>query len=121
MLNIGNQSSKYVRIWEVENKGKYTGVRCSSSKKNRDGTYDNSNWLINFVGCAHNKANELSKGDTIEITQGGISNTYDKENKTTYYNTVVFDFEFMNRSNSFAIQDDNSLPLDDFDENSLPF
>jgi hypothetical protein len=121
MLNIGTGGSKYVTFWSVEDKGKYSEVKMSSSTKNKDGEYENSNWFARFVGKAHNTVGQLAEKDKIEITQGGIKKYYDKENKKEYYNVVVFDFEVMGEGggvNPKANQDD-FVEVDD--SSDVPF
>lgn len=110
MLNIGEGSSKFVKIWSIEDKGKYAKAQVSSSQKNKEGQYENSSWNMNFVGKAKDKILMCDKGDTIEITQGGVSNSYNKEKKETYYNLVVFDFEVTNRKVESQGSNDEGLP-----------
>lgn len=116
MFNIGEGSSKYVKVWSVDAKEKYVDAKVSTSTKQKDGTYENSNWIIRFVGNSVDKARMLGKGDVIEITSGGIKNTYDKEKKVTYYNTVVFNFEITSSTNSVTedfqtIETDEDCPF----------
>lgn len=93
MLNVGDRTSKYVKIWDVEDKGNYVKGRIGSSSKDKEGNYKNSNWFATFVGQAKEKAESLSKGDVIEITNGGVENIFSKEKEREYLNVVIFDFE----------------------------
>jgi len=92
MLNIGDGTSKYVKVWEVENQNGFVKGKVSTGSKKKDGSYENSNWLATFFGEAKEKALNLQKGDTIEILKGGIKSLYNKENKKTYTNLIIFDF-----------------------------
>ena len=60
----------HVTVWEVEDKGNYSIVSMSSSRKDKQtGEYKNSNWkFTRFVGEAHKKANELSSKELICLT-----------------------------------------------------
>jgi len=91
MLWIGN--GKYpqaVTVWQIEDKEKYAQVRMSTSSKNKDGEYTNSNWsFVRFVGKAYN--DELlamlpSKSNPIrlEIKGGVTQESYMKDGEKRY-------------------------------------
>lgn len=122
MLNIGENSSKYVKVWDVKTENGVVKGDVSSSKKNQNGEYENSKWFPAFFGKSKEKALSLNKGDTIEITQGGFSNTYNKEKKVTYYNMVIFDFEVMTQGGATtkAVSTKPEVAEED-DDDSLPF
>jgi len=103
----------YETVWSVEDKGNFVKGRISTSEKNKDGKYINSNWFATFVGKAKEPALTLSAKDRIKITSGKISNTTTGEgkDKKSFVNVVIFDFE--NLSNLQSESNDN------FDE--LPF
>lgn len=103
----------YATVWSVEDKGNFVRGRISTSEKNKDGKYINSNWFATFVGKAKESALTLSVKDRIKITSGKISNTTTGEgkDKKSFVNVVIFDFE--NLSNLQSESNDN------FDE--LPF
>lgn len=92
MLNI---TGKYVSVFEVEVKEKYCTANLSTSKKNTDGTYTNMYWKARFVGKAFDKAKKLKDKDKIEITNGIIENSYDKEKEKLWVIVTVFEFELM--------------------------
>jgi len=75
MLNIDKEQR--VTVWEVKDKGSYTEVRMSSSRKDkRDDSYKNSNWsFVRFVGKAHEKAKaeNLERQDRIVLKGAGVS------------------------------------------------
>lgn len=119
------QDARFAKVWEIENKGNYHVVSLSTSKKNKTtGEYetDFSNKFVRFIGTAHNEASNLKVGDAIKIGSCEVTNSYDKEKKTTYTNYLVYSFEKEgensgnNQSNSI---DDFVPPTDDSDE--LPF
>jgi len=93
MLNIGEGSSKYVKVWKVEEKNGIVKGQVSSSTKNQNGEYENSTWFPIFTKGCKDKALALGEGATIEITKGGFTNKYDKDKKVTYYNLLIFDFD----------------------------
>ena len=89
MLNV---TGKFVSVFKVEDKGKYSVSNLTTSKKKQDNTYENMYWRARYVGAAHQKSLSLKDKDKIEITQAVIENNYDKENKTLWVTVVIFDF-----------------------------
>ena len=90
------QDARFVKVWEVENKGNYHIVSLSTSKKNKDTNEyetDFSNKFVRFIGTAHTLAADLKKGDTIKLGSCEVTNKYDKEKNTTYTNYLVYSFE----------------------------
>lgn len=90
---------QFVTVWEVEDKGNYSLVKMSTSRKDKQtGEYKNSNWsFVRFVGDAHKKAGDLVAKDRIVIKGGGISSEpYMKDGVKAYPKSpqiVVFNFE----------------------------
>jgi hypothetical protein len=123
MLYISD--SQYVTIWEVEDKGSYSLVKMSTSRKNKKtGEYLNSNWsFVRFVGDAHTKASELKRQDRIVLKGAGISQEPYKDangNKAYPKNPqfVVFNFEYpeaksndRDMDNPPVVSDDEELPF----------
>ena len=105
----------YATVWSVEDKGNFVRGRISTSEKDKDGKYINSNWFVVFVGKAKEPALALSTKDRIKIISGKISNTTtgEGEDKKSFVNVVIFDFE--NLSNS----QNNFQPNESMDD--LPF
>lgn len=111
---MGFSVNSYAKVWGVEDKGKYSVVELSVSKKakDRDGNeikdengrtvYDIefSNKFVRFVGKAHELAKTLQKNDSIKILNCDVTNKYDKEKNTTFTNYVVFDAEPSQYNNS---------------------
>lgn len=86
----------YATVWKIEDKGNYTNVQLSTSKKNKlTDKYetDFSAMGVRFIGTAHKEASTLSEKDRIKIGSCEVSNNYDKEKKITYTNYCVFSFE----------------------------
>lgn len=90
MLNV---TSKYVTIFDVEDKGKYCMANLSTSKKNSDNTYTNMYWKARFVGNAYEKAKALENKDKIEIANGIIENNFNKDTQKLWVTVTVFEFE----------------------------
>jgi len=102
----------YVKVWKKENKGKYTDVQISSSKKNKDGVYETDfSTIARFIGHAHNKIDQVNLKDSIKLLECGVSNKYDKEKKITYTNYVVFDFETNGDTTNISVEDENTMPF----------
>ena len=119
------QDARFAKVWEIENKGNYHVVSLSTSKKNKaTGEYetDFSSKFVRFIGTAHNEASNLKVGDTIKIGSCEVTNSYDKEKKTTYTNYLVYSFEKEgeNSGNNQSNSIDNFVPPTD-DSDELPF
>ena len=114
----------YAKLWAVENKGKYSVVELSVSRKNKDtGEYetDFSDKFARFVGEAHTALQGMTGKERIKITSGDISNRYDKEKKVTYTNFVVFSFEKLDGENEKPKADTEFMQVDDADGDEIPF
>jgi len=125
MIYFGeNARSPFMKVWSVEDKGKYVKGQVSTSKKNKDGTYENSSWFCSFVGaeCAE-KAKDLEKGDTIVVTSGTVSMVKDKnDTKKSYVNMAIFAFDLKDFENKPAKSKSFEEDLEDDDsESGLPF
>lgn len=129
MFMIANKKSgtvAFATFWEAEDKGKYSKGRISTSEKDKDGNYVNSNWFANFVGEAHEKVGTLTAKDRITITSGKVSNTSSKDkdgNWQNYLNVTIFDFDKYEADNSPMnkapeVADDDGT---DLAGNKLPF
>lgn len=121
----------YASVFGVENKGNYFKARLSTSRKDQNDNYVNSNWNGMFVSKAKDKAGVLSDKSRIKITSGAITNepyeTADGEKK--YWVTVkIFDFENLEHSNesnsssaSKKSKKKKSEPVEDIDDEDVPF
>jgi len=92
MFSVGS----FAKIWEIkEGKGKYTDIRISTSKKDRDtGEYTQDfGGFVRMVGKANDAMAHLEEKDSFKIVRCGVENHYDKEKKVTYYNFVIFEVE----------------------------
>jgi hypothetical protein len=94
------QDDQWATVWEVEDKGNYSEVKFSTSRKDKkSGEYINSSWAFTrFVGDAHKKASDLNRGDKIKLKGAGISREpYMKDGEKLWPKNpsiVVFNFEF---------------------------
>lgn len=91
MFSVGS----FAKLWQIkEIKEKYSEVRISTSRKNKEGKYEQDfGGFVRMVGQAHEQINYLTEGDSFKIVRCGVSNTYDKEKKVTYNNFVIFEIE----------------------------
>lgn len=128
MFSVG----AYIKIWNVTNKGNYSEVECSSSKKNNQTQQyetDFSSKFVRFIGNAHKKSPQPN--EKIKITNCGVQNVKINNGQREYLKNpvyIVFDFErdgstsmagmpyipsaYTGNSNSFV-----ELPMED----GLPF
>lgn len=88
-------AGSYAKIWEIKAiNEKYSDIRISTSKKDKDGNYSQDfGGFVRMVGQAHSQMSYLSEGDRFKIVRCGVENHYDKEKKTTYNNFVIFEVE----------------------------
>lgn len=110
----------YCKLWEVEMKEKYAKGRISTSDKNQNGEYINSNWFCTFVGKAKDKAEELEGTERLNILSGKVSNVGRKQDDGSYKNftgVTIFDFEVMDGNNAPARDADVEV----IGEEDLPF
>lgn len=115
MIYIGEKGSKiYAKVWKVDKKENYTALQISTGDKQQDGTYKNSGWNCRLVGKA--KDIQVNESDSIVITAAKIENIYNAEQKKSWLNIIVFDFE----NNSV---DDNPFVKSDevLEDDQLPF
>lgn len=93
-----SRTGGFARIWTVEDKGNYSSVKISTSKKRKDGSYetDFQDGYVRFIGSAHEKVQELNvpdKGIAIQITSCEVTTPYNAETKKGYTNFAVFAFD----------------------------
>ena len=89
---MGLKVGCFATIWQVEPKGKYTKVRFSTSKKNKDTNEYETDFsgFANFVGQANVEAAKLKEKDRIRIEEFEVTTRYDAEKKVAYTNYSVF-------------------------------
>lgn len=127
----------YFKVWNVVNKGNYSEVDCSTSKKNNQtGNYetDFSSKFVRFIGKAHQKSPQPN--ERIKVTSCGVQNAREVDGRREYYKNpiyIVFDFERDNEPmviapptngympNAYSGAPSGFEPLVIPDENLLPF
>ena len=107
-----NINGMYKKVWKVEVLEKLVKVDIGDSKKNKDGTYTNWTWFnVAFVGGAKDLASTLTKGDTIEIVNGMVTQDKSEKDGKYYTNMVVFDFNITQKAEgSNEVEYEDSLP-----------
>ena len=112
MLNL---SKSYLKVWKVEDKGKFVKAQCTSGKKDKQtDTWINSNWNVRFCGKCLVDAKKLKEGDSVKIQSGIIENVWDKEKQRNWLNVVVFELEGAdnNPNDEYPIlEDEEELPF----------
>lgn len=94
-----NQVGGFARVWSVEDKGNYSVVKISTSKKRKDGDSYETDFQTNFVrfvGDAHKLLSSIDvteKGVSIQITNCEATTPYNAETKKSYNNYVVYAFD----------------------------
>lgn len=111
MFSIG----VYFKIWNVTNKGNYSEVECSTSKKNRQTQNyetDFSSKFVRFIGNAHTKAPQPN--ERIKVTSCGVQNVRENNGQKEYLKNpiyLVFDFE---RENDTTAPSVSIPPISDY-------
>jgi hypothetical protein len=125
-LNIAK--GQRVTVWSVEDKGAYSVVSISSSRKDkRDDTWKNSNWsFVKFVGAAHEKAKELKEKDRIELHGATISREeYTDANGERAWpkspQLVIFNWEYYTPSEAGAKNLDKAPDVAPEADDDVPF
>lgn len=106
MFSVGS----YAKIWEIkEIKDKYSEIRISTSKKDKDsGEYSQDfGGKVRLVGQAHEQMKYMSEGDKFKILRCGVTNKWDEEKKRMYVNYVIFEVEFEDPAESPKASDEN--------------
>ena len=129
---------QYATIWKIETEEKYSNVRLTTSRKDKEGEYHNSNWsFVRFIGEAHDKVKDITLGDKeklrIKITSGHFTNEpYEQDGEKKYPKNpkfVVFKFEFSdNKTETNSSKTDtkskkgyDTPPAVDDEDDGVPF
>lgn len=129
MVFTGFRSGSFATVWSTEpGQGKYTKVRLSISRKNKEtGEYeDEFSGFCMFIGEARVKAEGLKERDRIKLGDVDVSRRYDKEKNKEYFNFKVFSFEMaedqaqqnQSRPQSNAVEGNN---IEGVETDELPF
>ena len=76
----------YATIWEVEDKGKFSRVKFSTYRKDKEsGAYTNSYWYASFFGDAHDALAALDAGTRVKL-KGRFNNEpyYNRDGEKVY-------------------------------------
>ncbi len=95
----------YAKIWKITPADKYADVRISTSEKDKDGNYVNSNWFARCLGKAAKQILEIKEGERIKINKGKVSNElYTDKNgeKKSALRVIIFDLESADTSGGTA-------------------
>jgi len=89
----GNYRGTYATVWAVEQKGSFVKGRISTSSKNQDDTYTNSNWFVTFGKNCSEKALKLNERDRIFIKDLKLENIYVADKNQSYLNFNIYSFD----------------------------
>ena len=125
---MGFRTDAYAKVWAVENKGNYSVVELSTSKKNKttnEYETDFSGKFVRFIGTAHNQVQGVTRGTSIKLGNVEVTNSYNKETKTAYTNFLVFSFEIPDGNNNSkpapTQKSDGFMNIPDGIDEELPF
>ena len=114
-------NNSFARVWRNEDKGRYSVVEMSTSKKDREtGEYktDFTSKYVRFLGKAHEKLDDLQENGRIKIINCGVTVEPSSEGKW-FTNFLVFDFENADSAGASTPQTDNSEVV--VEDDDLPF
>lgn len=118
-----NFSGTYANVFDVEDKGNYVKAHISTSRKDQNDEYINSNWFAYFFGKAKDKAVDLEDKDRIFIMQGGVTceKYEDDEGESKYFTSVkIFDFMPLGSNSSGTKKSTKKKKTDDDDDEDEP-
>lgn len=93
---IFNSNEIYATVWKAtlsENK-KYMDLQITTSEKDQDGNWKNSNWFPRVIGHALNSLKGVKREDRITITKSKFTNEpYEDEegNRKSYFKFVIIE------------------------------
>lgn len=95
----------FAKVWKstVSDNGKYIDLQISTSEKDDEGNYKNSNWFPRAIGHAANTLKNAKREDRITITRCKFSNeSYeDKDgNKKSSFRFLILEAEIDNGDGS---------------------
>ena len=109
-------------------------VRLSTSRKNKDGEYEQDfSGFCSFIGNAKAKAEKLKEKDRIKLGDVDVTTWYNKDKGVEYVTYKVFDFETSNDSSASDTQPatptknkkssglEDTIEDGDVNEDDLPF
>ena len=121
-----NFNGCYANVFDVEVKDNYVKAHLSTSRKDQNDEYINSNWFGYFFGKAKDKAAKLEDKSRIFIIQGGVTceKYEDNEGESKYFTSVkVFDFvtlESNSGGSKKSTKKKKSADIDDDEEDEAP-
>lgn len=97
---MGFRKDAYASCWSIEEgRGNTLKVRLSTSRKNKDGEYEQDfSGFCTFIGTAKAKAEKLKQKDRIKLGDVDVTTWYNKDKGVEYITYKVFDFEMANAS-----------------------
>ncbi len=119
----------FAKVWENEDKGRYSVVSMSTSRKDREtGEYktDFTSKYVKFLGHAHEKLSDIQENGRIKITSCAVTVEPGADGKW-YTNFLVYDFENADESGansprvSNATVDESDQFVAEEDDDDLPF
>ena len=120
-------NNNYAKVWKIfpknEKDQKYTSVQLSTSRKQKDGSYQTDfSGYVRMVGDAEEKAKELEAMDRIKMLKVGVANYYNKElKKKSKDQFICYDFEFDNEQKQAATSGNSDDFMELPEDEKLPF
>ena len=121
---MGFRTGAYAKVWKTEDKGNYSVVELSTSKKNKQtGKYetDFNGKFVRFIGQAHTDIKKYGDGIKIKLGDVEVTNSYNKETKISYTNFLVFSFEAEENTQTAPVENDGYMSIPDGIDEQLPF
>ena len=118
---MGFRKDAYASVWDVEEgRGNTLKVRLSTSRKNKDGEYEQDfSGFCTFIGNAKTKAEKLRPKDRIRLGDVDVTSWYSKEKGIEYITYKVFDIEVIGSPAKKSPEPEDTDG--DVSEDNLPF
>jgi hypothetical protein len=107
------------KLWSINLEGRFPKSRITTSEKNQNDEWVNSDWFGTFMGGAKDKAKKLKGTERIKILKGKVTNPSKKMDDGSYkhyLNVSIFDFEVIGSRSSPIEQEQESV-----EESEFPF
>lgn len=122
---MGFRNGAYAKIWNSEDKGKYSVVELSTSKKNKETDEyetDFSSKFVRFIGAAHEALKKLGDRTRVKLGSVEVTNSYNKDTKKGYTNFLVYSIdEDEEKKNDAPTPPKKEEFVPDNDSDELPF
>jgi len=124
---MGLKNTAKATVWEVIRAEKYTDLKITTSRKQKDGSWDTDfSARVRCIGKAHSKCAEVKEKDRITINDCETQAKWDKEKGQMRTTFLLWDFDILNPDGSIHKEGEISVEgfmqvPDGMEADGLPF